>query len=76
MPYVQPEVPFCIIGKVTWGVVTACKVPESLSDYYVRHHGFKVLIRDSDFPVELCDSINALQSNPRRQGDGDEGDQA
>lgn len=48
-----PDVPFCIIGKCQWGVVTACKVPEAIADRYVRQYGFSVLIRDSEFPVPL-----------------------
>lgn len=74
-----PAVPFCIIGKCQWGVVTACKVPEAIADRYVQQYGFSVLIRDSDFPVPLYGPWNAhssivpAQRSPVRY---DEGDQA
>jgi hypothetical protein len=42
-------IPFCIIGKCTWGVVQAIKVPEDRAHLYKRY-GWSVLIRDSDVP--------------------------
>jgi len=69
--YHAPEIPYCIIGKVTYGVVTACKVPEGKADYYVKHHGFVVLVKDSEFPVDLYthqySDPEILQSNPVRK---------
>ena len=68
-------VPYCIIGKVSWGVVQALKVPEAAAHRYVGQHGWMVLIRDSDMAVadEQSADLRLLQSNPRRQADGDDG---
>lgn len=69
--YRTPAVPWCIIGKESWGIAIACKVPESRAEYFCQKHGFHVLIRDSDFPVP-CDQDGTMpdviptQSNPRR----------
>ena len=79
--YTSPDVPFCIIGKVSWGVTQAIKVPETIATRYLQH-GWSVLVRDSDFPVQLYGEWNAdidpevpaLHSNPRRRED--EGDPA
>lgn len=54
--YEQPEIPFCIIAKLGYyGTVIACRVPEEKAPYYVEHHGFTVLIADSEFPVPIDD---------------------
>ena len=50
MPQPDPRAPFCIIGKCTWGVVQALKIPESQIPLYVGTHGWMVLIRDSEMP--------------------------
>ena len=79
--YERPDTPWCILGKVTWGIVTAVKVPEDKAAYYVRNHGFKVLISDSEFPVAVDDAgtlpeVVSVQSNPARRKrwvDHDEG---
>ena len=72
----QPSapVPFCIIWKISWGVAQAIKVPEANAHLYTdRKHGWKVLIRDSDFPVAAYvappASSTPAQSNPRRHVD-------
>ena len=70
--YEKPETPWCVLGKVTWGVAQAVKVPESHAPYYVGKHGWTVLIRDSEFPVAIDDAgtmpeITSEQSNPVRQ---------
>jgi hypothetical protein len=44
-----PDEPWCLIGKVSWGVVQCIKVPESNAHRYMRY-GWRVLIRDTDFP--------------------------
>ena len=73
--YEPPEVPYCIIGKVSWGVVQALRVPEEQAHLYVNEkHGFEVLIRDTDFPVAIDDHgtmpviepIKSYQRNPIR----------
>ena len=70
--YEAPAVPWCLLGKVSWGVVTAVRVPEAQAAEYVTKHGFIVLIRDSEFPVPIDgagtmpDIIIPAQSNPRR----------
>lgn len=66
----EPPEPWCLIGKISWGVVTACKVPESRAEYYVTHHGFTILIRDSEFPVVTYEPWEMpVQSNPKRYDD-------
>ena len=78
--YERPKVPWCVIGKVSWGVVQAVKVPEDIVHLYTGVHGWKVLIRDSEFPVPVDDAgtmpqiLSASvpsQSNPRRRVDVD-----
>jgi hypothetical protein len=72
--YKQPDVPWCILGKVTWGVLTAVKVPEDRAAEYVTKYGFKVIIADSEFPVPIDDRgtmpeilrCSSVQANPRR----------
>ena len=69
------SVPFCIIGKCSWGVVQALKVPESEAPRYVtKDHGWMVLIRDSDMPMSppVMD-LRLLRSNPRRLADEGDG---
>lgn len=51
--YERPHVPWCVLGKVSWGVVQTVKVPEELAPQYVGKHGWTVLIRDSEFPVPI-----------------------
>lgn len=76
LPYFRaPEVPWCIIGKESWGVAIACKVPEANAAYYCQRHGFTVLIRDTDFPVPLDDlgtapDVIPSQRNPQRPKHG------
>lgn len=70
--YETPDVPWCVLGKVSWGVVQAVKVPEHLAPYYVGKHGWKILIRDSEFPVPINNSgtmpaLMTMQSNPVRR---------
>lgn len=73
LPYYEtPDVPWCVLGKVSWGVVQAVKLPEHLAPYYVQKHGWSVLIRDSEFPVPIDDygtmpEITNWQRNPARR---------
>lgn len=69
--YRDSHVPWCIIGKVSWGVTIACKIPESRIEEFVTKHGFMVLIRDSEFPVPIDDAGTMpeyipAQRNPAR----------
>lgn len=75
--YQPPAVPFCIIGKEQWGMVRTCKLPEAFAERYATH-GWMVLIRDSEFPVDLYGEWNVYsdpevpaQSNPRRTHEDD-----
>lgn len=70
--YERPEVPWCVLGKVSWGVVQAVKVPEDIAHLYAGKHGWQVLIRDSEFPVPIDNlgtmpEIMSTQSNPVRR---------
>lgn len=64
-------VPYCILTKISWGVLQALKVPEDRAHLYVGTHGWKVLIRDSEMPLPLPDGLDlrAVRSNPRRVPD-------
>lgn len=69
--YERPEVPWCVIGKVSWGVVQTIKVPEHRATQYVGKHGWTVLISDSEFPVPVDNAgtmpdITSPQQNPVR----------
>jgi hypothetical protein len=68
-------IPFCIIGKMQYGVVIACKVPEEKAAFYCApQYGFSVLIRDSEFPVPLEEfHSEPAQRNPRRRESEDDG---
>lgn len=66
-------IPYCIIGKVSWGVVQAIKVPEDRAALYTGSHGWLVLIRDSEMPTEPPPvTWPILHSNPRRMPDEDQ----
>lgn len=72
--YTAPSVPFCIVAKISWGYLQVLKMPEDRAAYYVRQHGWMVLIRDSDFPVPpVAPPPSVWQSNPRRRMDGEDG---
>lgn len=63
-------VPYCIIGKVTWGVVQAIKVPEERAHLYIGTHGWTVLVKDSEMPPSgLSFRWQSTHSNPRRLAD-------
>ena len=57
--YERSKVPWCVLGKVSWGVVQAVRVPEAIAHQYTGKHGWTVLIRDSDFPVP-CDDAGTM----------------
>jgi hypothetical protein len=47
--YQSDAPPYCLIGKISWGVAQCIKVPESIAHRYQRY-GWSVLIRDTDIP--------------------------
>lgn len=60
-------VPYCLIWKISWGLLQALKVPEDRARLYIGKHGWRVLIRDSEMPTEPPrDLFVPAQSNPRR----------
>lgn len=61
-----PAEPWCLIGKISWGIAQCIKVPESNAPRYARY-GWRVLIRDSDMPAmpEAMD-MSLLSGTSRR----------
>lgn len=71
--YKAPDVPHCLLWKISWGVLQVVKVPEDRAHVYLdQRNGWRLLIGDSEFPVETGFlDWGSDHSNPRRHDDAD-----
>mgnify|MGYP001044440977 CR=1 FL=1 len=71
-PTPPPAEPWCVLAKVAFGMPRTVRVPESRAPMLIEKHGWRYLIRESDFEPDPPAMDIKLMSNPRRVAEPDE----